>query len=356
MLPPLNGIRIVDLTRLLPGPYATLRLAELGADVIKVEDPDGGDPARYTGPRSPTGEGLVFLANHRGKQTVAADLHTVDGRNAVLQLVESADVVIESFRPGRMASFGLDYETLRTVKPDIILCSLTSYGQKGKSAMKAGHDLNFMAESGVLSLLSNSAGNTFPPAIQWGDLLGGIVASEAILAALLQRQQTGLGQHLDMSLTDALLGLLPTHLAISEAGQGDRGISELTGSLICYGIYPTQDGRQVALAALEPKFWKAFCEGVQHPEWTRHQFTAAVADNPIYQEVMAEFGRRTQLEWEVFSRSVDCCLSPVRTVSEAILDLKLRIPEAVFEDESTGLTTLRTHAGGHDHEKEPPQG
>ncbi len=343
----LDGVRIVDLTRLLPGPYATLRLAELGAEVIKVEDAKGGDPARHSGPKSPSGDGLVFRANHRGKKSLFADLQNPAGRNEVLDLVRCADVVVESFRPGRMRSFGLDYESLRQVKEDIILCSITSYGQSGPLHGKAGHDLNFVAESGILSLLSGSHGTPVPPAIQWGDLLGGIVACEAIVGALLQREKTGQGQHLDVGMTDALVGLLPTHVAIAEAGYGEYGIPELTGSLLCYGLYQTKDQRQVALAALEPKFWKAFCEGVHHPEWISHPFTPTSVNNPIYNAVMAEFQSRTQAEWEDFGLKVDCCLSPVRLVSEAVSALQHRRPQSVCQDEQTGLRTVRTHAGGH---------
>ncbi|QQE80779.1 CaiB/BaiF CoA-transferase family protein [Alicyclobacillus sp. SO9] len=342
----LTGTRIIDMTRLLPGPYATLRLAEMGAEVIKVEDINWRDPARYTGPADESGKGLVFLANHRGKESVTIDIQSAAGHEQLLQLIQSADVLMEGFRPGRMKQFGLDYETLRQSNPRLILCSLTGYGQHGPLSQTAGHDLNYMAVSGLLSLMAGPNSTPHPPSVQLADMIGGMAASEAVLAALIERHRTGQGRHIDISMTAALLGLLPVHTAVASSRLGEYGIEELTGSRVCYGIYQTKDAKYMALGALEPKFWRAFCENVHHAEWVPKQFEQAVNGNAVYEEIKAAFLNRTEAEWREFAANVDCCLSPVHNLPNALAQAEASQLTYFIREGQSAFTSIATAAGG----------
>jgi crotonobetainyl-CoA:carnitine CoA-transferase CaiB-like acyl-CoA transferase len=345
----LAGIRVVDFTALLPGPYATLRLADLGAEVIKVEPPNGGDPARHAGPKV-AGTGAVFLANNRNKQFVTLDLKTEEGRAAAFALIEQADVLIEGFRPGVMRKLGLDYESARSRNPGLIYCSLTGYGQTGPLAHAAGHDLNYMALSGVLDQFRDEHGRPVIPSLQLADMIGGIVAAEAILAALVGRSRTGEGAYLDVSITDAMMGLLTHHALIHQAFGMDHGIEELNGKVVCYHLYETRDGRTVSLAALEPKFWRTFCDAVGKPEWLPHQFSEASDGQPVYEEMKVLFAARTLAEWAEFGRQVDCCLQPVLRVGEALHGDHAQargVAVQVVGPAGTSLLQVDTHAGGH---------
>ncbi|RIV16573.1 CoA transferase [Alicyclobacillaceae bacterium I2511] len=283
----LQGIRVLDFTSLLPGPYAGLRLSDLGAQVVKVEPP-GGDPARYMGDAL-AGGGVVFLANNRNKGSVVLDMKTPTGREQALALARDADVVLEGFRPQVADRLGIGYVDIKKVNPGVIYCSLTGYGQTGPMSALAGHDLNYMAISGMLSQFTDDRGEPVMPKLQLADLLGGVVASEAILAALVNRQRTGKGCRLDVAMTDALMGLLNTHTLIHAATGYRWGVEELNGHLICYHLYETRDGRTVSLGALETKFWQTFCNEVGHPDWVSAQFTEAVADNPVFQAIKEPF-------------------------------------------------------------------
>jgi alpha-methylacyl-CoA racemase len=379
----LSGIRIIDFTNLLPGPYATMRLADLGCEVTKVESPDGGDPARYTGPKV-AGTGVVFMANNRNKESIVVDLKSDAGHSQALSLIQAADVVIEGFRPGVMQKLGLDYATLCGIHPGIVYCSLTGYGQTGPYVELAGHDLNYMAVSGMLAQLRDAAGQPIVPGVQFADLIGGIVASEAILAALVKRDRTGQGSYIDISMTDALIGMLHNHALLQSVTGEEFGISELGGSRICYHLYQTKDGRTVSLAALEPKFWRAFCAGVGKPEWAGFGFCQAIDGNPEdypeYEAVKTLFLSWTLAEWTAFANETDCCLQPVLNISEVMTSphvkargILQRIPfvEAGPCESKPGKTVslqdaparaeptvflpqIDTHAGGHLAERPVP--
>jgi alpha-methylacyl-CoA racemase len=349
----LTGVKVVDFTPLLPGPYASLRLADLGAEVVKVEPP-GGDPARYIGLNS-AGAGVVFLANNRNKTSVVLDLKAASGQSEAMALVESADVVLEGFRPGVADRLGIGYEAVRRVNPRIVYCSLTGYGQTSPLADMAGHDLNYMATSGMLAQFRDAEGRPVVPKVQLADLLGGVVASEAILAALLHRERTGEGRYLDVAMTDALMGLLTMHALIDAVNGYPWGVQELGGGLICYNLYRTRDGRMVSLGALEPKFWEAFCAGVKRPDWVQAQFTPATLENPVFREVTDLFAQRSLAEWTQFGQQVDCCLQPVLEVNEAFASDYAKARGMVWDAETPTWGTLRqvhTHAGGS---REPGQ-
>ncbi len=349
----LTGVKVVDFTPLLPGPYASLRLADLGAEVVKVEPP-GGDLARHMGLHS-GGAGVVFLANNRNKTSVVLDLKTASGQSEAMALVETADVVLEGFRPGVADRLGIGYEAVHRVNPRIVYCSLTGYGQTSPLADMAGHDLNYMATSGMLAQFRDADGQPVVPKVQLADLLGGVVASEAILAALLHRERTGEGQHLDVAMTDALMGLLTMHALVDAVNGYPWGVQDLGGGLVCYNLYRTLDGRMVSLGALEPKFWQAFCAGVERPDWVQAQFTPASLENPVFREVTDLFAQRSLAEWTQFGQHVDCCLQPVLEVNEAFASEYAKSRGMVWDAETPTWGTLRqvyTHAGGS---REPEQ-
>ncbi|GAB6933897.1 CaiB/BaiF CoA transferase family protein [Calditerricola satsumensis] len=311
----LNGIRVLDFSRHLPGPFATRRLAEMGAEVVKVEQPDG-DPGRHLGPR--VGEvGALFATSHIGKKSICLDLRREADRDVAFRLAAVADVVVESFLPGKMAEWGLDYAAVRAVNPGVVYCSLTGYGQTGAWADRPGHDLNFLAASGMLAALAGPDAPPAVPGLPLADLIGGMAAAEAIVAALVRRARTGEGAHLDIAVTDQLIGLMALPILLAHSGTPETLTRFLRGT-VCYNVYATRDGRHVALAALEAKFWRAFCEAVGRPEWLPHQFAPAADDHAVYRAVAELFAARTRDEWAAFAREVDCCLTPVYSPEEAL--------------------------------------
>lgn len=329
MSAPLAGVRVLDLSRLLPGPVASLHLADLGADVIKIEDTGAGDYARTMGD-GPDGTSWFFRAVNRNKRGMTLDLKQPAGRKVLLRLVADADILLESFRPGVMARLGLGYETLRQHNPRLVICAITGYGQDGPWALRAGHDLNYIAQAGVLEQtgcagefageFSNEFSNTPPaiPALQIGDLLGGaMTAVSGMLAALYKAKATGEGSVVDVSMTDAVLAHNLFPLFALQAGKPmPRGGDLLTGGHANYGVYRTQDNRYMAVAPLEEKFWQMFCDAVGRPDWKSRY---AASDEPaLRREVEALMASRPQAEWVAIFEQVDCCVTPVLTLEEAL--------------------------------------
>lgn len=298
----LQGIRVLDVTYYVPGPYAGMRLAEMGADVIKVEPP-AGEPARHMS------GGHVHLANNKGKTIIHLDLKSKEGRKKMLELVKEADALIETFRPGVMKKLGLDYETLRRINPGLVYCSLSGYGQEGPLASLGSHDLNYLALSGVLDQMADASGNPVHPRNTFADYTGGLLASEQILAALLGRFRTGKGVHLDIALAEVMAEFQGNHDIYHEAGVSDEGIPEISGTILNYGIYETKDGRHVALGALEEKFWRNLCSFAGKPEW--REWAGKAQGTAEYTEVAAYFKSKDWQEWYQLSVEVDACLAPV---------------------------------------------
>jgi alpha-methylacyl-CoA racemase len=308
----LAGLRVLDLTRLLPGGYCTLLLADHGADVIKVEDTGAGDYARADPPS--------FASLNRGKRSVQLDLKSEAGRLAFLRLVASADVVVESFRPGVMDRLGVGFSVLREANPSLVYCAITGYGQDGPLRSRAGHDLNYLARTGVLGLSGEAGGPPVQAAAQIADIAGGaLMAAFGILAAL----RSGSGQLVDISMADGALSLLAMPAAGFLAGGAEprRGELVLGGRLLCYRVYACADG-WVSMGALEPKFWAAFCHGVGREELIAHQFDAP--DSAAHAEVSAVLLSRTRAEWEAFNVEHDCCLEPVLDFDEVVSDEHVR--------------------------------
>ncbi|KKK36540.1 alpha-methylacyl-CoA racemase [Mesobacillus campisalis] len=311
----LEGIRIIDFTNYLPGPYATLRLAEMGAEIIKVEPPSG-DPARNTGRTGEGKDGPVFRAHNRGKKSIVLDLKSESGRDTALRLIAGADAIIESFRPGVMDKLGLGYSEAAGIKPDIVYVSITGYGKEGEMAQLGSHDLNYMALSGVLAQLKDENGRPVHPANTFADYIGGMAASERLLAGLVSRWKTGKGSYHCLSLTDAMLSLMANHVLIENETGYPHGVSVLGGKIVAYNLYETKDGRYISLGALEPKFWNAFCLGAGREDWLPAHFTEAAWDNKVYREMLSLFKSRTLAEWIQFGQEVDCCMAPVLEAGE----------------------------------------
>ena len=303
----LKGVRVLDVTYYVPGPYAGMRLAELGAEVIKIEPP-AGDPARYMS------GGYVHQANNQGKKIVHIDLKSPEGRLEMLDLVKSADALIETFRPGVMKKLGLDYDSLKAVKPDLVYCSLSGYGQMGEMASLGSHDLNYMALSGALDQLSDASGKPVHPTNTFADFTGGLLASEQLIAALLKKFRTGEGEYLDIALVEVMAEFFGNHDVYQEAGISEKGIPEIGGTRVSYAIYETRDGRYVTLGALEDKFWRTFCEFAKQPKWL--EWGEKPLAGPEYEEVAAFFKSKDWQEWYQISLQVDACLAPVLKAHE----------------------------------------
>lgn len=344
---PLEGIRVLDLTRLFPGGFCTQLLADFGADVIKVEDTGAGDYIRqappYYGGELDSGQtaSALYLSLNRNKKSVRIDLKDERGRAAFMKLAEGADVVVEGFRPGVTARLGVDYETLRQANPGLVYCSITGYGQDGPFRDRAGHDINYQAATGILAMTGLKDGQPVLPAVQVGDLGGGALpAAFGILAALFEKQRTGKGQMVDISMTDGALAWLAMvagrHFADGTTPR--RGEMELTGGLACYMPYEAADG-WIACGALEPKFWKAFCEGAGHPELVENQFDPP--GSPGWEKVAEVFRSRTRDEWKAFNDEYDCCIEPILEVEEALGSDLARERGMVIEFEQPGIGTVR---------------
>ena len=317
----LDDVRILDLSRLLPGPFCTLLLADLGADVIKIEDTETGDYLRWAPPLA--GEySAMFHPLNRNKRSVALNLKTDSGREAFLRLVDTADVVVESFRPGVMDRLGLGWEVLHERNPSTILCSISGYGQDGPYRDRAGHDLNYAALAGVLSLTASASGDPAMPGVQAGDLGGGALhAAVAILAALHQRMRTGKGQRCDVAMLDGLVSWMAPNAALYFAGAGVPGPNTLTlnGRHPCYRIYACQDGH-MALGALEPKFWQAFVEAVGLPHLAASAFTDGDEGSSVAAEIEGVMRQRTRAEWTSTFAGLDVCCEPLLGLDETFDD------------------------------------
>jgi crotonobetainyl-CoA:carnitine CoA-transferase CaiB-like acyl-CoA transferase len=320
---PLSGIRILDLTRLLPGPFATLVLADLGADVVRVEDPRGGDWLRGLPPVAGE-QAEAFHALNRNKRSLALDLRAPAGAATFRRLARRADAVIESFRPGVLDRLGLGFEALRAENPRLVLASITGYGQDGPYAGRAGHDLDYCAFAGVLAA-NGTREAPLPLGVQVADLAGGSWPAVAgVLAALLRARATGEGAHVDVSMTEGVLALLAMPLAIAGARGASiaRGGELLNGGAACYGVYRTKDGRFVALGALEPKFFRTFCAAVGRPDLADRQLESDGAGPRA--ELEALFATRTRDAWAAFAAEHDVCLAPVLEGDEPRADPQLR--------------------------------
>ena len=323
--PPLEGVRVLDLSRLLPGPMCTHYLADLGADVVKVEDLREGDYARAL----PTAVGATrtpttwYRAINRNKRSIAIDLKRDAGRRAFLALAQRADVVVEGFRPGVVQGLRIDYETVAARNPRIVYCALSGYGQTGPRARTAGHDINYLGYAGVLDATGQKGGRPALANVQIADLLGGAAsAAIGILGALFGAARTGRGRYVDVAMADAVLAHEVVALgALADGGRvAARGDDLLTGGVPCYAVYETRDGRWLAVGALEAKFWRALCRTIGREDLVAAQFATGEAGERAREALAAVLATRTRDEWTSVFAGVDCCVSPVLTFAEALAD------------------------------------
>ena len=302
---PLHATRILDLTRLLPGAVCTMLLRDLGTEIIKIEDPNGGDYARWMPPLI-DGLGAFFRASNRGKRSIVIDLKTEAGQAILHKLVASADVLIEGFRPGVTTRLGADYETLRDINPQLVFCSLSGWGQDGPDAQVSGHDLNYIARNGVLGAEQNPR----TPGAQLADVGGAYVAVMGVLAALLKRQQTGAGDYIDVALAEAAMPFAMAAWVEAMSRQTDEAFISLRGESACYKIYFSSDGQPLALGAIEPKFWANFCRAVGKPKWIERQRDRQRQPQQI-ESVAALFRSKPAAEWSALLEDADCCFTGV---------------------------------------------
>lgn len=313
-------MRVLDLSLLLPGPYCGAILADLGAEVIKVERPGGGDWVRYVPPLDPeTGEGLAFRTLNRGKKSLTLNLKAEEGRSLLLRLAAGADVLLESFRPGVMERLGLGYDTLAQANERLVYCSLTGYGSTGPYRGRAGHDLNYIGLAGLLDLTGAAGGPPAIPGAPVADITGALWAAIGILGALVAREQTGRGRRVEASLLGGSLACLPLAVTRVLANQPvARGAGELTGGHVSYNVYQAAGGGYVSLSALEPEFWLAFCHAVGRRDLADQALAPAVAGEPAYDALCALFRTRTRQEWAEVLAGVDACCEPVLALDEAL--------------------------------------
>ena len=349
MSAPLDGVRVLDLSRLLPGPVCTLHLADLGADVVKVEDTGAGDYARSLGLAPTDGRAAsdapsaFFRMVNRNKRSLALDLKAPAGREAFLRLAQRADVIVESFRPGVVDKLGVGYAAVAARNPRIVYCSITGYGQTGPYRDRAGHDINYLGYAGVLDQTGTSGG---PPALsnlQVADLLGGSMnASTAILAALFGASRTGQGSHVDVAMTEGSLAhnIFALHAIESLGRVQARGADLLTGGVPCYGVYATQDGRYLAVGALEGKFWRVLCEALDRPDLIAGQLSTGHAGALVRQQLAAVFAQQTQAQWIERLADIECCVSPVLSLDESLADAQVRARDMIV----SGADGIRQYA------------
>lgn len=345
---PLSGIRVLDLTRLLPGGFCSQWLADFGAEVIKVEDTGAGDyirlaPPYYEGDEeeaASTRSGL-YLSLNRSKRSIRLDLKSDSGHAAFLRLVETADVVLEGFRPGVMDRLGLGFETLIEVNPGLVFCAISGYGQDGPNRDRAGHDINYLGSTGLLDMTGQAGGPPVQPAAQIGDLGGGaMTAAFGVMTALFAKQRTGKGQMVDISMTDGAMSWLAMVAGayFADGQVPGRGASILNGGVACYLPYEASDG-WVSCGALEPKFWKSFCDGVDRPDLGEHQFDPPGSDG--WAKIAEVFKSKTRAGWKAFNDEHNCCIEPILDVGEAMESELTEERGMVVEFDQPGIGPVR---------------
>ncbi len=328
----LQGVTVLDMARLLPGPYCSMILADHGARVIAVED------------RRFVADGLFFDVVNRNKEHMALDLKTTAGREIFFKLVTQVDVFMEGFRPGVVDRLGIDYETIRKVNPKIIYCAITGYGQSGSYRDRVGHDVNYLSIAGVLDLIGEAQRLPSIPGVQVADLAGGgMNAAIGILLALFARERTGKGQYIDISMTDGMVGLLPVALFFQQlSGQApERGNGFLSHRYACYNTYETSDGRYLSIGAVEKRFWKQLCELLNVPKYSDLQY-----DEERREEIIAfmreTFQTKTIDQWEAILGDLEVCWGRIQNLAEVLKDPLFRQREMVVEMEDEKGNAVKT--------------
>jgi alpha-methylacyl-CoA racemase len=334
---PLSGIRVLDLTRLLPGAFCTMLLADMGADVIKVEEPDRGDYMRWTPPLA-DGQSVLFNSLNRNKRSLSLNLKTEPGRDLMLRLIESADVLVEGNRPGVMKQLGLGWDTVHACNAKLVMCSITGYGQDGPFAARAGHDLNYMATAGGLGLNGSNDEPPVPLSVQVADIGGGgLQPAVAILGALVGVQRGEAGRWLDVSMTDGAVSWMALALAARGGGEAiARGDQRLAGRHACYRVYACKGGGFYSVGALEPKFWAVLCTAVGRPDLVGLQFAEGEEGKRVHRDMEGVFASRTRSEWEHELAGLDVCCEPVLELDEVASHPQV-VARGLIEKRKTGV-------------------
>lgn len=329
------GIRILDLSRLLPGAYCSLLFADLGAEVIKVEEPGLGDYARATRPYwGESGIGTYFLLLNRNKKSLSLNLKAAAGKEVFRRLVRTADVVLESFRPGVMERLGLGWEALRALNPRLVYCAISGYGQDGPYRDLVGHDINYMGYAGALSVTGPRGGAPLMPGVQVADLGGGsLLAAFGIAAALHHRRESGEGQFVDASMTDGVVSWLAPYLGpfFATGEVPGRGEERLNGGWACYQVFEAADGRHLTIGALEPKFWANLCRLLGREDLVSLQYAEGKTRDRVEAELRAIFRTRPRDEWVRLLHTADVCAGPVLTMDEVVRDPQL-VHRGLFQE------------------------
>jgi len=329
----LDGVRVLDLTRLLPGDYCTLLLGDMGADVIKVEEPELGDYIRWVPPL--IGEQSIFhLMLNRNKKSMKLNLKSEKGREVFYRLVEKSDVVVESFRPGVVKRLGIDYDSVSKANPRIVYCSMSGYGQQGPYRNLPGHDINYLGYGGVLRLISPSNGAPVIPSIQIADLTTAFTALMAILAALLARDRTGRGQYIDVSFLDVVVSLvvLPAAFYVAEGKSPKQGEWWLNGGYPCYNIYETKDGKYITIGCIEEEFWANLCRALGVMGFFKHQYTSDKGKlKEMFKTIRVIFKSRTLDEWLTALSKEDVPCGPIYELDEVFKDPQILHRKTIVE-------------------------
>ncbi len=330
---PLRGIRILDLTQLYPGPLATMMLADMGAEVVRLEHPSRPDNVHHLPPFIGK-ESAAYLALNRSKRSLALDTAKEEGRKVFFDLVRTADVVVEQFRPGVLDKIGIGYDQAIPFNPRIVYVSITGFGQDGPYRQKAGHDINYMSLAGLLSQVKKGEEMVLP-GFQTADVVGGGYMSViACMAALWHREKTGKGQRVDVSMTDSVMPMITLQLAQYWGSQGDNEImNPFDGSFPFYGVYECADGKPVSLGALEQKFWAGFCQMADKPEWLSLQFSMGEERRKVREEVAGLFKTKPRDEWLKLAEVHDICLSSIHELGDLEMDPQLQAREMIIETE-----------------------
>jgi crotonobetainyl-CoA:carnitine CoA-transferase CaiB-like acyl-CoA transferase len=330
---PLSGVTVLDLTRLLPGGYCTLLLADLGADVVKVEEPGRGDYIRWTPPMVGN-ESAAHRALNRGKRSITLDLKDERGLELLRRLVSRSDVLVESFRPRVMDRLGLGPDAARDLNPGLVYASITGYGQDGPYRDRPGHDINYVGYGGVLSMTGPEGGPPVPPGVQVGDLGGGgMLGAVGILAALAERARTGRGRFVDVAMLDGVVSWLSIHagMFLATGQEPSPGAAPLSGGYACYRVYRAGDGRHLTVGALEPRFWGALCRALDVPELEADQFGPPDRQREMSRTLEDVFASRPLDEWLRELEGLEACVGPVNGIGEALLDPQVRHRRMVAE-------------------------
>jgi crotonobetainyl-CoA:carnitine CoA-transferase CaiB-like acyl-CoA transferase len=329
---PLHGIRVLDLSQLLPGSLCSQMLADLGADVVKIESPGRGDSFRYVSPLVKTQSSYFHIAN-RNKRGMSLNLKTPEGLTILKRMAKDADVLLENYRPGALSRMGLGYPALKAINPRLIYCSLTSFGQDGPHRDRAAHDLDVMSLSGILDLLGIKGQQPIVPVVQFAGVSGSLNAVIGILAALFMRERTGAGQHVDAALLDSLTPFLSLIMAqyMTDGQLPRRGEAHLGGGAVNYNVYRTKDGKYISLGCVEEKFWKGFCEAIGREDLVAAWSVPAAGQGEVIAEVSSIFAGKTRAEWLTILETFEICFAPVNNLEEALADPQVMHRKLWFE-------------------------